>query len=208
VRAYATNSAGTSYGNILSFFTQTNPQISGSVTNSNTGLTLSGVTLQFTNSGGTTATSAGGGYLKLLPFGWSGRVTPAKAGYIFTPAYREYTNLQNTITGQDYRAEPSMKISLAVYRQTERAWIIQKNYASVNLSIVGIGNLDVSACQIVRKIQGGDYKLLRSVTSQELMSGMVTYIDKSIIKGVAYTYCVMVLDSTGSIVVMSNEASI
>ena len=51
-----------------------------------------------------TATSTGF-YTVNVPYNWSGKITPSKAGvYSFTPAYRSYTNVTATITGQNYLA--------------------------------------------------------------------------------------------------------
>jgi|GEM_PF-2382008 len=64
---------------------------------------LGGVTLTFSNGGGTASTDNTYGYYeKNVPYGWSGRVTPSKAGYVFNPPYRDYTNVTSDIQTQDY----------------------------------------------------------------------------------------------------------
>lgn len=43
-----------------------------------------------------------GEYSITVPTGWSGVVSPTKAGYIINPEYREYANLTEDIEGEDY----------------------------------------------------------------------------------------------------------
>jgi hypothetical protein len=75
--------------------------ISGTVT---AGGALADVTLTFSNGGGTAVTNASGQYIRTVPLGWSGTATPAKTGYIFTPANRSYTSVSSDQTGQNYTA--------------------------------------------------------------------------------------------------------
>jgi len=75
--------------------------ISGTVT---AGAPLADVTLTFSNGGGTALTNGSGQYIRTVPLGWSGTVTPSKVGYVFTPTDRSYTNVSSDQTGQDYTA--------------------------------------------------------------------------------------------------------
>ncbi len=82
--------------------TGTAPQytISGTVTCDETGLdgvTMSGLT-------GNPVTSGGGLYSATVSSGWSGTVTPTKAGYTFTPADRTYTSVAEDHIGDNYAA--------------------------------------------------------------------------------------------------------
>ena len=64
---------------------------------------VAGATLSYFDGTAKTATAnAGGDYSFTVPYGWSGTVTPSKAGYTFTPPYRSYTNVQINQTGQNY----------------------------------------------------------------------------------------------------------
>jgi hypothetical protein len=47
-------------------------------------------------------TSGGGLYSAAVPYGWSGTVKPAKAGYTFTPTNRVYTNVIANQSSQNY----------------------------------------------------------------------------------------------------------
>jgi len=76
--------------------------ISGAVTFSGTG--IAGVTLTFSNNGGTTTTGTDGHYSHAVIYNWSGTVTPAKEGYTFTPSSRNYTNVITNQSNQHYTA--------------------------------------------------------------------------------------------------------
>ena len=79
------------------------PLISGAVkTIGGTG--IEGVTITFSNSGGTATTDSSGSYSLNVSDGYSGTATPAKAGYTFSPTSRDYTNVTSGQTAQDYTA--------------------------------------------------------------------------------------------------------
>jgi sugar lactone lactonase YvrE len=72
--------------------TPTSYTVSGSVSDSNnTG--ISGVTMTFSNSGGTTSTDETGFYSKSVSSGWSGTLTPSKTGCTFTPASQSFSSV-------------------------------------------------------------------------------------------------------------------
>ena len=72
---------------------------------------IRGVTLFFSNSGGSAITNSMGYYSRTLNYGWSGRVTPLKTGYTFTPAYRDYPVLTSNQTNRNYTGVPKINIS-------------------------------------------------------------------------------------------------
>ena len=81
------------------------PTISGYVRTEG-GSGISGVTLSFSNGGGSTITNSNGYYSKQVPYGWSGTVTPSKSGYTFSPPSRSYSNVTSNQTNQDYTGYP------------------------------------------------------------------------------------------------------
>ncbi len=82
--------------------------VSGYVKDSaNTG--VSGVTLNFSNSGGSATTDSSGFYSKSVSKGWSGTVTPEKSGYSFTPQNRSYSNVAANQSEQNYTASPQQQ---------------------------------------------------------------------------------------------------
>jgi hypothetical protein len=76
--------------------------ISGRVTRADNSQGLDGVTITFSNGGGSVTTSGGGYYSKQVPYGWSGRATPSYSGGSFNPPYRDYTNVTSNQTNQNY----------------------------------------------------------------------------------------------------------
>ena len=79
------------------------PTISGRVTRADNSQGLDGVTITFSNGGGSVTTSGGGYYSKQVPNGWSGRATPSySGGGSFNPQYRDYTNVTSNQTNQNY----------------------------------------------------------------------------------------------------------
>ncbi len=70
------------------------------------GTAVGGVTVSGTNGAGSDTTDAQG-YYELSPAsGWSGTVTPTKAGYTFTPTNRSYTDVTSDQADQDFTATP------------------------------------------------------------------------------------------------------
>ena len=67
---------------------------------------VEGATITYT--GGSTTADDAGDYSFTVSYGWSGTVTPSKAGYLFTPTSLSYTNLDSDQTNQDYAPMPGM----------------------------------------------------------------------------------------------------
>ncbi len=72
-----------------------------------------GAVLSYTDGTAKTATADGAGlYSFTVSYNWSGTVTPAKAGFVFTPVNIPYTNVLADMPNQDYAATPSALIIL------------------------------------------------------------------------------------------------
>ncbi len=77
----------------------------GAIVSGNAG--ISGATLSYTDGTPKTATADGNGnYSFIVPYGWSGIVTPSLTGYAFTPSSRTYSNVLADMTGENYTATP------------------------------------------------------------------------------------------------------
>jgi FtsP/CotA-like multicopper oxidase with cupredoxin domain len=96
--------------NVVQNFAAATATVSGTVTYNAAG--LAGVTMAYT--GGTTTTAADGTYSFTVNAGWTGTVTPSKAGYLFTNASNTYTNLV-TSTVTNYTAVAAVPISGTIY---------------------------------------------------------------------------------------------
>jgi hypothetical protein len=112
-----------------------NYTISGRVSGSD-GSGISGVIVSADNGGGSDVTDSAGTYRLTAPHGWSGRVTPSKAGFAFTPAYRDYAGVTDNRTDEDY-AVPTHTISGYV-RTSDGSGISQVNVSVDNRVTVGM----------------------------------------------------------------------
>jgi RHS repeat-associated protein len=83
------------------------PTVGGQVTAS--GSPLLGVTFAATN-GASCGPSESWGYGCLVPYGWSGTITPSKPGHIFSPASRSHSNITNH-TSASFTTAPAHTVS-------------------------------------------------------------------------------------------------
>ncbi len=74
------------------FWNETHRTISGQVI-SNSSVGIDGITIYFSNNGGSVVTSGGGYYTIDLPIGWSGSATPSYLNFSFAPSSINYTNV-------------------------------------------------------------------------------------------------------------------
>jgi hypothetical protein len=88
--------------------------ISGGITYGGSG--MPGVTLTFSNNGGTTTTGSDGHYSHTVLYNWSGTVTPVKEGYFFIPANRNYSPVRVNLSNQDYSAAPDLPPQISLNR--------------------------------------------------------------------------------------------
>jgi len=77
-------------------------------------LPLAGVTVTFSNGAGSVVTDASGLYTHYVASGWSGALTPSKAGYVFTPSIRNLTNVTISPAGQNFSAGDVYAVSGAI----------------------------------------------------------------------------------------------
>ncbi len=72
---------------------------------------IGGVTVTADNGGGSTTTDSAGYYNLAVPYGWSGRVTPSRGEYMFSPAYRDYANVIDDQANRNYTRAQTHTIS-------------------------------------------------------------------------------------------------
>lgn len=99
---YAFAPASVVYTNVLA--NQTNQNYSAGTTYTISGNAgIPGAMLSYTDNSARTATADGSGnYVLAVSVGWSGTVTPYRAGYTFSPPDRAYINVIASQTGQNY----------------------------------------------------------------------------------------------------------
>ena len=76
---------------------------------------MPGVSLAFSNAGGTTTTAANGSYSHNLALAWAGTITPTLAGYAFTPASQTWPGTNTSPSSLDFVARKVYTISGTVY---------------------------------------------------------------------------------------------
>ena len=82
------------------------PTLTGTITTGSA--PLAGVALTTSNGGTCTASNASGQYRCAVPSGWSGTVTPSRAGYNFTPTSRSFTNVVSNQAAQAFFATSNL----------------------------------------------------------------------------------------------------
>jgi hypothetical protein len=93
-----TNQSGENYTGTLNTYS-----ISGYVRTSTYPITgIYGVTMTFSNGGGTTRTNGSGYYSHDVSCGWSGTVTLSRGGDSFTPPYKSYSDVTSNIENENY----------------------------------------------------------------------------------------------------------
>jgi len=114
---YTFSPTNKSYTNVISDQTNQNftgtpiyPVISGYVRD-NVANPIWGVTLTFSNNGGTATTNSSGYYSRIVTYAWSGTAAPSYDGYTFSPANRSYTNVTSDQSDQNFTGIPSEIIS-------------------------------------------------------------------------------------------------
>ncbi len=130
---YSFSPASRSYSNVKT--NQTNQNYTGTQTQPDrtisgyirtlSGNGFSGVTVRFSNGGGTATTNSSGYYNRKVTYGWSGTVTPSKVGYSFSPASRSYSNVKTNKTNQNYTVNVVSKL------------------LSITINIFGSGNVEI-----------------------------------------------------------------
>jgi len=105
VPAYRAFTAVTASKTLQNFTGYTKPVISGYIKNAK-GVALAGVTITGDTGGGATTTNSAGYYALRVPYNWTGKMTPTKTGYTFTPVYKAYSKVIVSQTNQNYVSKP------------------------------------------------------------------------------------------------------
>jgi hypothetical protein len=148
VRAYATNSVGTSYGSDLTLTTAFNLTIYGTVTDGTN--PIEGVTITFSHNGHTETTDSYGHYSYTVEYGTSTTVTASKSGYTFTPSGYSFTNLTENKPNQDFTVLNYISVTITNPRDGDTvsgAVIITANVSSNDSSAAAASILSVTGVE-------------------------------------------------------------
>lgn len=96
-------------------------------------------------------------------------------------------------------------INLLASRHEERAWIVRRSYARLDLSVLKLKWVEVLKFVVYRKKAADTYQVIGEIPGSELQDGDYIYIDKYLEKDVTYTYKVEALDLTGAVLTVSEE---
>ncbi len=99
LRAYATNTVGTAYGENQTFSTLNVMYITGNVGIDSAFLVTSDTAID------TVWADTAGDYSITVPYDWSGIVTPVKTAYRFNPTERDYDSVETNLEDEDYFAQ-------------------------------------------------------------------------------------------------------
>jgi hypothetical protein len=120
------------------------------------------------------------------------------------------TNRMGTAYGNELTFEtlPDLRMALTVSRLTEGAWIIHRDYGSLDLMVENPQGVVVDKFIIYRKANNGSYNPVKEFFQTELQNGLFHFNDQFLDSGIDYTYKVVALDSMGMVVGISNDVTI
>lgn len=213
VRAYAINNSGTSYGESRRFATWKIPGII--ITNPVNHSTVSSMVLITASSDVNLIQSEffiddlslglGFSHFKECSINWDTSGVSEGLHKIKVVALDQY--------GQSFNHEIEVKvlnlqIVLNGIRKTDNALTFKILYGEISFNVVNPGNIPVAEYVIYKKMSGTDYSSLVEISAAELVNNTYLYRDKVIDSGQSYTYKIAALDSSGTIISVSNEKTI
>ena len=201
---------------------RTSPALSVTPDNRDVPFLAGTTTFAVSNSGGgtmgwTAAVVAGGDWLT-IPSGTSGtnagtitaafsanRTASPRVGMIrVTAAGATGSPKDVTVT----QSKGSITLGLSAERLVEKAWIIQRPYGKLTVTIVNPASVPVDKYVIYRKIGALDYQVLAQVAGSAADGSSWTYNDAFLENGTAYSYRVAALDALGNVISESNAVTI
>jgi hypothetical protein len=226
--------AGT-YGDTVSFVNTTNgsgsttrpvgltinagPVLSVTPDNRDVGVAAGTTTFEVANSGGgtmdwTAAVVAGGEWLFIqsgasgtdsgtITVGFTanqtalprqGIVRVAAAGAAGSPKYVTVT-----------QASGSVSLGLSGLRLVERAWLIEREYGRLTVTVVNPGAIVVNRYVIYRNAGGQGYQILQQLEGSSVSGTEWSYDDTFLEPGTSYAYRIVALDALGNFICQSNE---
>jgi hypothetical protein len=107
---------------------------------------------------------------------------------------------------------PNIVISLTPLRQVERAWLIQRYYGRITLTVTKSAPFNVTTYRLFRKAgPSGTYQAIKDFTEAQFSPGPVTsliYPDTFLAGNIRYFYRVDALDCGGRVIATSGEVEL
>ena len=101
----------------------------------------------------------------------------------------------------------ALLLSLTAQRLVERAWLIQREYGRLTVTVNNPGSVEISSYVISRSIDGGVPATAGTVDASTVSSPWV-YNDTFLEEGKTYTYRVLALDAQGNVIGATNAITI
>ncbi len=102
----------------------------------------------------------------------------------------------------------ALGLNLSAQRLIEKAWIIQRQYGGLTVSIINPASVPIDRYVIYRKTGSGDFQVLATVPGSTVAGGQLAYADMFLEPGMSYTYKVVAYDAVGTAIVESLEVTI
>jgi hypothetical protein len=102
----------------------------------------------------------------------------------------------------------SISLGLSGQRLVEKAWIIQREYGKLTVTVDNPAAIVVDMYVIYRKTGGQGYQVLQQLGGSSISSAQWVYTDTFLELGTSYSYKIVALDALGNIIGESNEISI
>ena len=101
---------------------------------------------------------------------------------------------------------PSIGITLSAERLTERAWIIRRDYARLEMAVNKAAPFAVTTYRLSRRSGSGSYQTIRDFTEADFTAGSLVYNDTFLASGTSFIYKLEALDCQGKLIASSNES--
>ena len=101
---------------------------------------------------------------------------------------------------------PSIGITLSAERLTERAWIIRRDYARLEIAVTKAAPFEVTTYRLSRRSGSGPYQTVRDFTEADFTAGSLVYNDTFLASGTSCVYKLEALDCQGRPIASSNES--
>jgi hypothetical protein len=198
------------------------PSLSVTPANRDVAVSAGTTTFDVSNTGGgtmnwTAAVLAGGDWLSLqsgasgtnagtvtVSFMANQTVSPRQGIIIVTAAGGSGSPKLATVT----QTHGALALSLSAQRLIEKAWIIQREYGKLAVTVTNPASIIVNTFVIYRKAGSQPFQVLQQVAGASVAGSLWTYNDTFLDKGTSYTYKIVALDVLGKVISESNETTI
>jgi hypothetical protein len=198
------------------------PALSVTPANRDVAFTAGTTTFSISNAGGgtldwTASVLSGGDWLSIQSGGSgsgsatltaafsSNRAAAPRVGIIRVTAAGAAGSPQDVTVTQSWG---SITLGLSGQRLLEKAWIIQREYGQLTISVGNPALVPIESYVIYRKTGQQDYQVLQQVAGSTVDGAQWVYNDTFLEPGTSYTYKVAAVDILGSVITESKEITI